>query len=64
MFAFIHPGKGDKKGKDSKGKKKDNKEDKAPAIVCDLHTLIAYLATLCLKLRYKNIYPNMESWSL
>ena len=26
-------GKGDKKGKDSKGKKKDSKEDKSPAIV-------------------------------
>lgn len=36
VFMYVPSGKGDKKGKDSKGKKKDSKEDKTPAIVSDL----------------------------
>ena len=39
IYIYIPVGKGDKKGKDSKGKKKDSKEDKAPAIVSNLHML-------------------------
>lgn len=40
---YMSPGKGDKKGKDGKGKKKDSKEDKAPAIVSNLCLLAATL---------------------
>ena len=35
-------GKGDKKGKDSKGKKKESKEDKAPAIVSNLDAYVSF----------------------
>ena len=41
---YMPVGKGDKKGKDSKGKKKDSKEDKAPAIVSNLHMLAIAIA--------------------
>ena len=39
---YMPVGKGDKKGKDGKGKKKDSKEDKAPAIVSNLHACVGY----------------------